>query len=96
MESFLTLLCPTQAYPCFKDIFLHIWWLYIYTHAFLITYPFVSKKILLILVPTRNEKLYYNQSLYIPYLTNLEDEISVRGGRICNALKYYFDNLDEY
>jgi hypothetical protein len=27
------------------------------------------------------------QSLYVPFLTNLEDEISFKGGRICNTLK---------
>ena len=32
MESFLTLLCPTQAYPCFKNIFFltHLVAIYIY------------------------------------------------------------------
>jgi hypothetical protein len=30
---------------------------------------------------------------YIPFLTNLEDEISVKGGRICNTLKSHFENI---
>jgi hypothetical protein len=27
-----------------------------------------------------------------PFLTNLEDEISVKGGRICNTSKSHFEN----
>jgi hypothetical protein len=37
-----------------------------------------------------------NKIYYIPYLTNLEDEIIFKGGRICNTQNHVLDNLGEF
>ena len=40
--------------------------------------------------------MFRDNLVIYPFLTNLEDEISVKGGRICNTSKSHFENLVKF